>query len=651
MAPIGGKDDLTDEQKTLVEFICKKFEASERIHKDIDPKWNVFYGLSRNYRRLANRHAQAQTPNDRDTVMQEMVRVFGADLFIPYIFTVIETVLPGVLSTDPTISAKPNDEQEATFAACEPVKRLIERDQKRMEYEMRVQETVRSGLRYGLGIQKTFWERCYRNQKIVSPNQSQAGFQVSNRTKNLVYEGPSVESVDVFDFFWDPSAYSIKSSGYLIHRTWRSLKYIEERVAEGIERRSKNEQGGWSELDIESIKSLATTTGRQKVWDGRNEASGLSMPGGEDNELFEVWEFHDRDNVYTVLGRELLVQEAENFNHGEYAFQMFRPTIVEHEFVGVGEAEPISHLNYELNTLRGQRRDAATLALNPPFFYSRGMLRPDQIQWGPGVFNPVDGPPGEVMQQAQLRDLPSSSVEEETALKADIELATGLSEAALGQGSAAETATGAQLNLQVANKRIKQKTKNLHVELLRPTTQQMLALYRENITDDSQVQSIRVEPGGGAEPSSPSSYTFLDVGAAQLNANIEVEPVDGSTEPENDVQKRAEAAQEVDALGPFMEQVEPRAVVKELLRKFGHEDPGSLLKPPGPSVEEAITAVGNTMAEHGIPQPQIEQLLEAAHQNITNPPLSGAQPTPPEQEEEPAASQNGAAPEPTPTGG
>jgi hypothetical protein len=649
MAPLGSKDELSDEQKTLTEFVRKRFEASERLHKDLDPRFNTYYSLSRNYKRLRTRHAQATTPNDKDTVRQEFIRVFGDDLFVPYIFTVIETVLPGILSTSPEVSVKPTQEGAEAVEAADPVKRLIERDQGGMNYEMRLQETVRSGLRYGIGVQKLFWEKKFRSGKKVVPMEAGPGYKVVDDNEILVYEGPKVESVDIFDFFWDPIAFDIESCGYVIHRTWRSMRYIEDRVQEGKERRASGQEGGWAELDLERIKSFATTTGRGEVWAERMQAAGISHYETEGNELFEVWEYHDRDNVYTILGKEMLVQEAENpFLHGDLPFQIFRPTVVEHEFVGIGEAEPIAHLNYELNTMRGQRRDAATIALNPPFFFTRGALNPKQIMWGAGVFNPVDGIPEEVLKQVQQRDLPGSSVGEEQALKSDIELATGLSEFALGQGGA-ETATVAQLDLQVANKRIKQKTKNMHVELLRPAAHQMLELYRQNITTPEQSRSVRVEPTGAAPP---TGYQFIPVGPKELHAPIEVEPIDGSTEPENEAQKRADAVQEVDALGPVMEQVDPRKLAQHLLRKFGHDEPNDLLKAPGPDTPQTVMAVGQAMEQAGIDPEHVKAILEAAHNQIVSPSLSGEAP-PEAQPEEPegAASQNGSAPEPVAPGG
>lgn len=645
MAVLGSADDMTDEQKTILEFVLKCWDASDKLHKGYRDRWNLYYGLSRNYRKLKHDYNNA-SPRDRDTLMEEFRRVFGQELFIPYIFTVIETIVPRVFATDPAISVKPNNPDDATFEACEPVKRRFEKDAQISSQALRHQETVRSGLRYGLGVQKLWWESKYRSGYQIKPMASQEGFKVEDNERILVFEGPQNLSVDIFDFRWDNNGYDLSSCGYVVHRTFRTMEYIKDRVAEGKERRDQGQEGGWSELDLEKIEGMGSKTARGEVWADRMEAAGMSSFDTSGNELHEVLEYHDRDKIFTILDKQLLVQEGTNpFMHGDFPFQIYRPTLVEHEFVGIGEAEPIAHLQYELNTMRGQRRDAATLAMNRGYFYSRGMLNPKNVVTGIGAFVPVDGDPKEVISPMPFTDLPASGVEEEQALKTDIEMTTGISEATIGSSGEA-TATGTQLVQAAANQRIKQKVKNFHNDLLVPETCQKLELYRQHVVTSSQTQSIRVDgsdtPGG--QPG--EGYSFVKVGPEQFHADIEVAPVDGSTEAENEAQKRADAVQLVDALSPFMEQLEPAAVAKRVLQMSGVDHPETMLKPPGPSVEDLVTALGKTLQAQGMPEEEIHALLEQVYQQLQAPPELDTGPG--GSEAPPAESKNGSAPEPEP---
>lgn len=611
---LGSRDDHSDEEKATLQLVTDRFHVADRFKKPINDKCNVWYGLSRNYRRLQHAHAQTHE-NDRDTVMQDFRRVFGEELFIPYVFTVIETNVPRIVATDPAIICKPNNAEESTYLACEPVKRLFERDQKRMRYPTRLQETARSGLRYGLGVQKNYWERKLRSGRRVAPKESEAGYKLIEDEHILVYEGPMVESVDIFDFLWDPDGHDLDSCDFVIHRTWRKMDYIKQRVAEGKQRREEGLIGGWADLDLDKVEGMGSSTARGELWADRMQASGMSDYETEGNTLHEVWEYHDRENVYTVLDRELLVQNAPNpFLHGDFPFHIWRPTLVEHEFCGIGEPEPIAHLQYELNTLRGQRRDAATLAMNRGYFYSRGMLNPAKVIAGAGVLVPVTGDPKDAIYPMPFEDIPQSGVSEENALKEDIERTTGISDPVSG-GAASETATGTQLVQAAANQRIRQKLKNLYHDLLVPEVAQRRELYRQNVTEESQAQTIRVE-----DNRTPTGYVFIECGPAELNADIDVEPVDGSTEAENEAQKRTDAAQLVDALAPFMEEVDGSALLRHLLQQFGVSKPESFLQAPGPEPEEIVQAIGTVLQEVGMPEDQIAGVLQAALQLLEEEP-------------------------------
>jgi len=629
--PLASIEDMSDEQKAVLALVKKRFDASDKLHAQFRDRWNVWYGLSRNYRRLQRQHAQANTPNDKDTVIQEFRRVFGEELFIPYVYTVIETNVPKVLANDPKIMARPNDASEKAYLACDPVKQLFERDNKAMGYVTTSQETARSGLRYGLGVQKEYWELKTRSGKKIVPKESEAGYKLEDDGGIVVYEGPRAESVDIFDFFWDPQAYNLDSADYLIHRSWRKMDYIKKKVEEGHRRRGQGDPGGWVDLDLSAVDGMGSDAARGEVWSDRMQAAGMTSFDTEGNTLHEVWEYHDRDNVYTILDRTLVVQMAPNpFLHGDYPFQVFRPTIMEHEFVGTGEAEPIAHLQYELNTMRGQRRDAATLAMNRGYFYSKGMLNPSKVMTGAGVFVPVIGDPKDAIQPMPFTDIPQSGVSEEEALKRDIEMTTGISETVSGgSGGGDETATGRQLVQAAANVRIEQKAKNFFSEVFRRAVPQRRELYRQHIVKQEQTRTMRVsDPSATQEiggKTVPTGYSFVSCGPDEINANIEVEPISGSTEAENKAQKRADVTQLVQALTPFMAEIDQPKMLVHVLQEFGLDQPEEMIKTPGPTVEEIIPAIGRALLETGMPEEQIESVLQSAYDFLQQQPEEQAE--------------------------
>lgn len=622
MPPIGSATDLTPEQRALTELVGRRWSEADKLHCQYAPKWDQFYGLSRNWRRLKTALADSKTPNDKDVVLNDLKREWGQELFIPYCFTVIETNLPRILSRDPRYRALPGELSEQVEEARKPLEALFERDSTAMGYQRKLQETVRSGLRYGLGVQKDYWECRTRSGRKLVPNASKPGQKIVEDRRIVVFEGPQVESVDIHDFRWDPSARDLESAGYVIHRTWRSMEYVKDQVEKGKRYREDGLDQGWFELDFERIKKLRTSTARSQAWQGRYEASGISGPTGEGAEEFEIWEYHDRDQVLTVLGGSggVLVQADRNpFLHGEYPFGAYRPTLVEHEFVGIGEVEPIAHLQWELNTLRGQRRDAATMALNQGYFYQEGALEPENIVLGPGMMNPVFGNPAEILQPMNFRDIPQSGISEEEAIKADIELATGMSEAVIGSGGE-DTATGTQLVQNAANLRIKLKAKNLHTDLLVPETARRRALYEQYVVSAQQTQTIRVE-----DPTTPTGFVFIDVTPEMFQANVEIVPVDGSTEADDPAQKKHDAAELAQTLAPFAEAVDVPSLVKYTLEQHDVPNASQWVK-HGPSADEAAGQMAQRAAdafrkqleEKGVPPDQIAQIMEGAHASLAS---------------------------------
>jgi hypothetical protein len=77
------------------------------------------------------------------------------------------------------------------------------------------------------------------------------------------------------------------------------------------------------------------------------------------------------------------------------------------------------HLQYEINTLRSQRRDAATLALMRTFAYNETAVDADDLVFGPNMAIPVSGDPRDFLYPIPIPELPGSSYREEEAIVAD----------------------------------------------------------------------------------------------------------------------------------------------------------------------------------------------------------------------------------------
>lgn len=620
------------ELKDILALVKDRAAAAEANQKDIREQWNVYYGLYRNYRDLKKAMRGAGTSErDRDLILQGNARTGGAELFIPYAFTTVETVVPRVLSNDPKMIVPPR--REDSMDAALRVQALFEQQQKEIDYELKLQAVARSGLKYGLGVMKTGWEVEKRLMRQNKKSVFRRGFQTIEQ-EVVLREGPTAEAVDIWDFLWEPDAHNIASANYVIHRVWLTNDEVKQRV----------EDGTWLEIDLESLPKSGGAGERAKIWAGRREASGLTGSANPhshrtgDN-VNEVWEYHDGTHVYTILNRELVVQnDTLPYFHREIPFQIYRPTPVENEFVGIGEIEPIVHLQYELNALRSMRMDNANLLINKAFVYAEGFVNPDDLKVGPGMGIPVSGTDiSRVLQPLDFGEIPNSGYREEQALKEDIERASGVSDSAAGGGGGSpisQTATGIQIVQQSLGIRTQLKTKNLERELIRHAGRQWMELNRQYILDTKPVRTNKPDGEG---------FEFSEVEPEDLSPD-EVdfpEPEGGSTEPDNPTGREQKAVQMYTMLSAN-EKIEQSELALHLLSEFGVTDPQRFIAQPlGVPVDPRV--LGEELVSMGIPEDQVLQALQTALQAAV-PGAQGEAPGP-----EPDVSPNGAEPpEPEP---
>lgn len=561
--PPKSSSDQPPELQEIHKKVRQRFDDAENVQRAYRDQWDEFYGLYRNFRRLKSSIRQER---DRDAVILQAQREWGAELFIPYCFTVIETIVPRVISNDPRMIVKPRT--EATVGAASKVQELINAQQMDISYDLKLQSVARSGLKYGLGVGFTYWETIKKRVTRTRPRMLRPGYQAIEE-EVVMREGPQFEPVSIWDFYWDPSAHSIETAEWVIHRTWRSHEYVTKKV----------ESGEWFEIDLEHAKGLQSDRRKSEVWAGRDAAAQRTNSNPDGNKEHEVWSYYEGDTVYILLDRELCVAHIkEPFFHRQLPFQIYRPTPQEHEFVGIGEIEPIKHLQYELNTLRSQRRDNATLVLQKAFLYADGFVDPKNLKIAPGAGIPVSGTDiRSVIQPLEFGDIPSSSYQESQEIKGDIELSSGVSETLAGgsgDGSASsETATGIQLVQQAAGVRIKLKTKNLLAEVVRPAGMQWLELNRQHQLDPAMVRT--------PNPQADSGYTFSEVTPEELNSDIDYPIPDGtSTEPDNPAARQQSALTLYQSLAQ-VQTVDQNKLATHLLREYGVADPESYIVPTG----------------------------------------------------------------------
>jgi hypothetical protein len=600
--------ELPENLQTLLDEVQHCWAEAEPRHDHHRKRWERFYGLYRAYRDMKRSYGLARSPRDVDEVLQGARTGFGADLFIPYCFSVIETTLPRMLASNPRLGVAPDD--PGSEDNTDNVKLMIERQQNRVDYQLTLQTVGKSGLMYGLGVQKLPWARETRKTPVLErPNVQISGgpeWVISKEpVEKVLYEGPRPEAVDIFDWLWDPHGYDMRSLDYAFHRTWRSDRYVRDM----FESKTWELPEGW---DLEDVLTGAGKAKYEEVWSGRDAASGAPSAVEKGKGIHEVWEFHDGEKVVTVVNRCCVVQHGPNpYWHGELPFQIFRPTEIIHELNGYGEIEAIEDLQEEMNAMRSQRRDNATLVLQRPFAYFDGLVDPGDIHFAAGMMTPVDGNPRDLLYPIELKDIPFSSYKEEENLQRDIERTSGVDDTlagAEGGGGASSTATGVQMVQAAANLRIALKTKRLSLEVVKPACRQWLGLNQQKIVTSTEI------PGPPKPGEGDRQWSWYPIGPAELAGTFAVEPIDESMAPENKIARREEA---LGLLETFRgdPNVDQRKLAEHVLERLDIVDrPAQLMAPEEPDVPvQAIDLVRDTLAETGLVDPlQFEELVAEA---------------------------------------
>jgi hypothetical protein len=278
----------------------------------------------------------------------------------------------------------------------------------------------------GLGIGKSFWRKEYAPRRRVKRRMFLPdAFKVGRVENQCIFDDPDFEDVDPYDWMWDPYGSDMRGSNLHVGRSplldgaRRDLgshreRPVEHGVGGGVDRAGLARDGQRHQVR----RDLAGADDRERLRVVQSGGARRADPRGVG--------VARRAAVLTVLDRQVLVQDAENPCMGFIPFQVYRPTPLQKQMVGISEIEPVEHLQRELDTLRSQRRDAATLALCAGYAFDDGALDEDDLVFGPAAAIAVhNARPQDALMPLNVRDVPGSGYQEEQVIRQDFDAVTG----------------------------------------------------------------------------------------------------------------------------------------------------------------------------------------------------------------------------------
>jgi hypothetical protein len=598
------------ERETVERLMRKVLLYEESVGRDFRERCQRFYRQYRGFRRFRDRWTHAG-PNDRDAILYDEKKHWGAHLHIPLSFRTIESIVPKAIANAPKLLVLPRDEQWRKN--LEAVRLLLDRQQNQISIDLPFQAVMRSGRIYGLGVGKTYWRKEVRNRRRVQRNMFRPGFNVGKLQAEVTFDDPVFEDVDVFDFMWDPYGSDLRTCEWVVHRVWMSTDAVMQRMQEGVWNTESAKQ-----LTPDLIKQIGGDGQRyDEIWQDRLEVSGFrswtKLTRGE--QPHELLEWHDGDMVYTILDRQVLVQEAENPCVGYMPFQIYRPTPINKQFVGIGDLEPLEHLQRELDTLRSQRRDAATIALCASYVFDDQMIDEDDLVFGPGTAIRSNGDPTRALFPIPVKDVPASGWQEEAAIRTDIEAVVGMSDALDPRtGSNSQTATEAQLVQASLGARITLSSRRFELEVVREACRAFLALDQRMITENRPALQVPEEGVTEDEAWETGAWKQYPIGPGELMGEYEVEVEGGTMAARNTPQDRADAQLLMNMFGHSW-YINPTKPLERALELCGIKHPKAWMKAQEPPIPAQALAF---LKLAGVDPNLIEQAVMKAR-TVTSP--------------------------------
>jgi hypothetical protein len=604
----------TPQEREAVELVAACVESWERgIGPNFQDRNNRFYRQYRSFSKWHSAWVQAGE-NDRDGLLHDAKGTWGAHLHIPLSFRTIEVMVPRAIAHRPRMLYLPRRERWAENV--EAVKLLVDSQQENIDIDLPFQAVMRSGRIYGIGIGKTYWRKEYAPRRRVkqrflrAPGQSR--FTLGRLEQECTFDDPMFEDIDVFDFMWDPFGSSPETCGWMLHRTWLGLDGILSRIRNGVWNTPSVKWLMSEGREEERLRSMGNGQKYDEIWADRMEASGLgSVRASERGEqIHEVWEWHNGHRVLTVLDRQVLVQDAENPCVGRMPFQTYRPTPLQKQMVGIGDLEPLEHLQRELDTLRSQRRDAATLALAAGYVYDDAAIEEEDLQWGPhAAIRVTNSRPSDAIFPIPVRDVPGSSWQEEQVIRQDFDLVPGISDAMDPNRSQVSTATEAQLVQAALSARIELASRRFEIEVVRNAARNFLRLNQRMILQEREM--MVPEPGyDQMRAQNEGRWRQVMLDPSMLQGEFHIIPEGGSMAARNIPQDRQDAAQIMNMFGqnPF---IDGRRPLMKALELFGVRDPESWLKQSDPPVPPMALQV---LEQAGVSRALLDRAVQVAQQ-------------------------------------
>lgn len=392
------------------EDILKKLKLAEGERAPYEGVWDLAYKNYRNYIDTSKKKSHQ------------------ANLFIPYTFATVETLIPRIYSSRANFRVEGVDYMDEKGAKI--VGGLLSYQWRITKMNTKLLRWIKSALIYGMGVVKVGWKLDQREVVKKKEGFNFFGKELGGGEQTVIetmYDDPMVWNIDVLDFYPDPQCNDFNDDmRWCFIRRWSTL---DELSLEG-------------KLDKEAIKRLSED--KQEEMEKSSRRAFLGLPSqGAGREKVEVLEYWTQDKLVIIGNRsEVLYDEPNPYIPGKIPIVVLLDIPDVHFPYGIGEPEVMFSLQEELNDIRNLRLDSAKIAVSKIFKAIKEKGLDKDLEIAPGKVFWMDDP--EALNTFETGEVGMTGYRESGEIKADIQGVSGVSDYQKGIGAEGltETATG-----------------------------------------------------------------------------------------------------------------------------------------------------------------------------------------------------------------
>lgn len=308
---------------------------------------------------------------------------------------------------------------------------LVDMQLEKNNFIKKIYDFITSMLIYPAGIMGVGWRLEHR--EISNTKGFDKWIDIVNkkgeveRQDVIVWDDNELVNIDYFDFWPDPRGSDIDSCRFVFQREWLT----EQQIKDQLELLKSIDSGTVYMPDFDKLKGsgVGIEEGR---WE-RLSAVGIAPEtemgynSKESGYMYEVLHYWEDARHAMLINRSELVYDGDNpyYRHGKKPFIVSSFEPLPNEFYGMSAMQILQDLQHELNTLRNQRIDNISFALNKMW----KVLRSADIDESELVSRPhgiIHVDTKDDVTEFQMNDITASAYNDEKVLKEDMENALGV---------------------------------------------------------------------------------------------------------------------------------------------------------------------------------------------------------------------------------